>query len=68
MAESVNFAPSDWLPYGRDAKERYRSHGGRPSVFSHEELVMCAARDPELNPNLAKWCVVGSRLRSVSGY
>lgn len=38
-AEAVNFAPPDWLPWGKAAQERYRLHRRKP-VFSHEGLVL----------------------------
>jgi hypothetical protein len=43
-AEAVNFSTYDWLKYGREAMERYRSFA-RPSVFSHDRLVMALVHD-----------------------
>ncbi|EKX49136.1 hypothetical protein GUITHDRAFT_68209, partial [Guillardia theta CCMP2712] len=37
--EAVNFAPADWLPFGRASVERYKCKKRSP-VFSHERLVM----------------------------
>lgn len=37
--EAVNFAPADWLPFGRDCVRRYQEHGKLP-VFSHDELLI----------------------------
>jgi hypothetical protein len=42
IGEAVNFATSDWISYGSDANERYRSLG-RPSVFSHDRLCFTMA-------------------------
>ncbi|KAF2665460.1 PLU-1-domain-containing protein [Microthyrium microscopicum] len=40
--EAVNFAPSDWEPFGSKAIERLQEFK-RPPVFSHEELLFAAA-------------------------
>ena len=40
--EAVNFAPADWLPFGRASVERYKCKKRSP-VFSHERLVMTLA-------------------------
>jgi len=45
IAESVNFATPDWLPYGRKAMTRYRQIK-RGVVFSHQELVCEAVMKP----------------------
>jgi hypothetical protein len=52
LAESVNFAPGDWLPQGRDAVARYQLYK-RLSAFSHEQLVCDAARQWPLRPLVA---------------
>ncbi len=52
LAESVNFAPGDWLPAGREAVTRYQLYK-RLSCLSHEQLVCDAARHPTLRPMLA---------------
>ncbi|KAI9003733.1 hypothetical protein BC832DRAFT_559809 [Gaertneriomyces semiglobifer] len=42
LAEAVNFATADWLPYGLASVKRYWDFE-RPPVFCHEELVIeCA--------------------------
>lgn len=42
VAEAVNFSSVDWVRYGREAIDRYRRFA-RPSVFSHERLVLTLA-------------------------
>lgn len=42
VGEAVNFATHDWIAYGADANERYRSFG-RPAVFSHDRLTFTMA-------------------------
>ena len=42
VGEAVNFAPHDWIVYGADANERYRSFA-RPAVFSHDRLTFTMA-------------------------
>jgi hypothetical protein len=42
IAESVNFAPADWLPFGVKCSERYRFFRRSP-VFSHHQLLMQTA-------------------------
>lgn len=42
IGEAVNFATSDWIAYGSDANERYRSLA-RASVFSHDRLTFTMA-------------------------
>ena len=44
VAEAVNFAPPDWLRFGRDGAERYRDYR-KPSVLCHDELLCVAAAD-----------------------
>jgi len=41
-SEAVNFAPADWLPFGRASIQRYRAKKRSP-VFSHERLVLTLA-------------------------
>lgn len=43
IGEAVNFATSDWLPYGMDACQRYAIIRRLP-VLPHEEMVFHAAR------------------------
>ena len=40
--EAVNFAPADWLPFGRASIQRYRAKKRSP-VFSQERLVLTLA-------------------------
>jgi len=42
IGEAVNFATHDWIHYGSDANERYRSFS-RPAVFSHDRLTFTLA-------------------------
>lgn len=46
VAESVNFAPACWVPWGRNAFIKYRSIG-RMAPFSHEQCVLSAAQSLE---------------------
>ncbi|KAG7984750.1 hypothetical protein I3843_04G177000 [Carya illinoinensis] len=43
-AEMVNFAPLDWLPFGKNAVELYREQGRKTSI-SHDKLLLGAARE-----------------------
>ena len=43
LAEAVNFAPSDWLPYGQVCSDMYRLYGKQP-VFALDELLVEAVR------------------------
>ena len=42
VAESVNFAPHDWLPYGLQCTHRYRAFHRQP-VWACEQIVLNAA-------------------------
>jgi len=42
VGEAVNFATHDWIAYGSDANERYRTFA-RPAVFSHDRLTFTMA-------------------------
>jgi hypothetical protein len=42
VGEAVNFSTHDWISYGADANERYRSFS-RPAVFSHDRLTFTMA-------------------------
>jgi len=44
IGEAVNFATYDWIPFGSDANERYRSCA-RPSVFSQDRLTFTMANN-----------------------
>lgn len=51
--EAVNFAPSDWEPFGQEGVERYQKFRRAP-VFSHDELLLtAAARDTTIKT--AQW-------------
>ncbi|KAF1991144.1 histone demethylase JARID1D [Aulographum hederae CBS 113979] len=53
MNEAVNFAPSDWEPYGEAAVQKLRDFRRQP-VFSHDELLLSAAsRDHTIKT--ARW-------------
>ncbi|KAG6545509.1 hypothetical protein Mapa_013111 [Marchantia paleacea] len=43
-AEAVNFAPTDWLPFGGFGVERYRLYH-KPAVLSHDELLCVVAKN-----------------------
>jgi histone demethylase JARID1 len=49
----VNFAPPDWLRFGRVAAERYRLFR-KSAVFSLEEMLCDAARY-DLSPGMLQW-------------
>lgn len=55
--EAVNFAPSDWEPFGLSGVDRLRDFRRQP-CFSHDELL-CTAAEGTTNSNLtiptAKW-------------
>lgn len=42
VGEAVNFATHDWIAFGADANERYRSFA-RSAVFSHDRLTLTMA-------------------------
>ena len=51
--EAVNFAPSDWEPFGETGVERLQEFRRQP-CFSHDELLLtAAARDSSIKT--AKW-------------
>ena len=52
--EAVNFAPSDWEPFGRLGTERLRDFRRQP-CFSHDELLMTAAGAKDVSIKTAKW-------------
>jgi JmjC domain, hydroxylase/C5HC2 zinc finger/jmjN domain len=46
IGEAVNFATHDWISYGADANEKYRTYQ-RPAVFSHDRLTFTMANHCE---------------------
>ncbi|GMJ00735.1 hypothetical protein HRI_003742700 [Hibiscus trionum] len=44
VAETVNFAPLDWLPHGQNAVAHYQSQGRKTSI-SFDKLLIGAARE-----------------------
>jgi histone demethylase JARID1 len=44
IAEAVNFAPPEWLPFGIARHERYRRERFRPSVMNVDKLVFDVAK------------------------
>ncbi|WPH03898.1 PLU-1-domain-containing protein [Acrodontium crateriforme] len=53
LNEAVNFAPSDWEPYGAEGVKRLKEYRKQP-CFSHDELLLTAAsRDHAVKT--AKW-------------
>lgn len=52
--EAVNFAPSDWEPFGRMGIERRREFRKQP-CFSHDELLFAAASGKDVPIKTAKW-------------
>ena len=53
IAEAVNFASTDWLPFGRNAMSCARKHGRSP-VFSVERLLAALAASKP-GPGLLPW-------------
>jgi len=51
IAESVNFATEDWLPFCKEAVNRYRFQ--RTAVFPYEEFIYKASLNPD-SPTIAK--------------
>lgn len=60
VAESVNFALEDWLPYCRSAVQDYRFL--RRASFSYEEFVMKAAASPD---NLSVAIMLKDQLKEI---
>lgn len=42
LAEAVNFALPNWLPFGLSCAQRYSEYKKMP-VFSHDELIVTVA-------------------------
>jgi hypothetical protein len=56
VAEAVNFALPEWIPYGRKSMDHYSSMRRKP-VFSHDELICMIAQQPnKLCPSLQLAC------------
>ncbi|KAL4433266.1 hypothetical protein ABPG77_003314 [Micractinium sp. CCAP 211/92] len=49
VAEAVNFAPSNWIPYGTDVAEKYRATG-KPLTLSHDALLVTLVKAAEHKP------------------
>jgi len=52
--EAVNFAPSDWEPYGEFGVQRLQDYRRQP-CFSHDELLLAAASRKDITIKTAKW-------------
>ena len=52
--EAVNFAPSDWEPFGQTGVQRLQDFRRQP-CFSHDELLLTAANSKEMTIRSAKW-------------
>lgn len=52
--EAVNFAPSDWEPFGQRDVDRLRDFRRQPA-FSHDELLLTAAAGRDVTIKMAKW-------------
>ena len=52
--EAVNFAPSDWEPFGEHGVLRLQEYRRQP-CFSHDELLMAAAARKDMTIRIAKW-------------
>ena len=52
IAEAVNFAPADWIPFGGDSIQFYALYK-RPPVFSHEELLIRTILSRDFSPGMA---------------
>jgi histone demethylase JARID1 len=52
--EAVNFAPSDWEPFGEHGVLRLQEYRRQP-CFSHDELLLAAAGRKDTTIKTAKW-------------
>ena len=52
--EAVNFAPSDWEPFGEHGVLRLQEYRRQP-CFSHDELLLAAAARKDTTIKTAKW-------------
>jgi [histone H3]-trimethyl-L-lysine4 demethylase len=50
----VNFAPSDWEPFGEHGVQRLQDYRRQP-CFSHDELLLAAASRKDTTIKTAKW-------------
>lgn len=63
--EAVNFATHDWISYGSDANERYRSFA-RPAVFSQDRLTFTMANHLQEQKSYATCKLLLDELERVS--
>ncbi|CAI9628599.1 unnamed protein product [Alternaria burnsii] len=54
LNEAVNFAPSDWEPFGEHGVQRLQDYRRQP-CFSHDELLLAAATRKDTTIKTAKW-------------
>jgi histone demethylase JARID1 len=54
LNEAVNFAPSDWEPFGEHGVQRLQDYRRQP-CFSHDELLLAAASRKDTTIKTAKW-------------
>ncbi|KAF1935845.1 PLU-1-domain-containing protein [Clathrospora elynae] len=54
LNEAVNFAPSDWEPFGEHGVQRLQDYRRQP-CFSHDELLLAAAARKDTTIKTAKW-------------
>jgi len=52
--EAVNFAPTDWEPFGELGVQRLQDYRRQP-CFSHDELLLAAAARKDTTIKTAKW-------------
>lgn len=52
--EAVNFAPSDWEPFGEHGVQRLQDYRRQP-CFAHDELLLAAAQRKDTTIKIAKW-------------
>lgn len=55
LNEAVNFAPPDWISFGKSAVMTYKDQKRAP-VFSHERLLIAAAEN-DLSSQTAQWII-----------
>ena len=65
IAEAVNFALPDWLPFGRECVDLYKTYR-KPPVFSHDELILTMASAGISNPWLLAE-LVNMQTREIAG-